>query len=272
VTDSSSDDYCYRHPRRQSFVLCQRCARTVCGDCQIPAAVGVHCPECQREANKNASPAVKRSRRMSSLGETPVTYALLGTIAVVFLAQLLTQGLVTNLLLYYPPATIDQPWRMVTLMLVHSERSFFHILFNGYSLWVLGTILERLLGSGRFAMLFLLSGLGGSVAVLWLGFNQAVIGASGAIFGLFGALLVLQQSFGVQNPQLLIVLLLNLVIGFLVPGVSWQAHIGGLIAGLALAWGLVKQRESGFPGGQAGLFGLVFGSQVILTAARFVLL
>jgi Uncharacterized membrane protein (homolog of Drosophila rhomboid) len=137
------------------------------------------------------------------MGETPVTYALLGTIAVVFLAQLLTQGLVTNLLLYYPPATIDQPWRMVTLMLVHSERSFFHILFNGYSLWVLGTILERLLGSGRFAMLFLLSGLGGSVAVLWLGFNQAVIGASGAIFGLFGALLVLQQSFGVQNPQLL---------------------------------------------------------------------
>jgi len=121
-------------------------------------------------------------------------------------------------------------------------------------------------------MLFLLSGLGGSVAVLWLGFDQAVIGASGAIFGLFGALLVLQQSFGVQNPQLLIVLLLNLVLGFLVPGVSWQAHIGGLIAGLVLAWGLVKQRESGFPGGQAGLFGVVFGSQVVLTAARFVLL
>ena len=252
-------------------MLCQRCARTICGECQIPAAVGVHCPECQREATQNASPGVKRARRMNALGQTPVTYGLLGTIVVIFLAQLLSQGVVTNILLYYPPVTLDQPWRMLTLMFVHSERSFFHILFNGYSLWVLGTLLERLLGSGRFALLFLLSGLGGSVGVLWLGFDQAVIGASGAIFGLFGALLVLQQSFGVQNPQLLIVLLLNLVLGFLVPGVSWQAHIGGLITGLALAWGLVRDRESGFPGGQAGLFGLAFGAQVVLTGARFVL-
>lgn len=269
---SSPDDYCYRHPKRVSYVLCQRCAKTICGDCQIQAPVGVHCPDCDKEARAKQPASVRRAARAERLGGAPVTYTLLATIVVVYIAQWLTGGLVTNLALYFPPVTLEQPWRMLTLLFVHSERSFFHILFNGYSLWVLGTILERLLGSVRFALLFFLAGLGGSVGVLWLGFGQAVIGASGAIFGLFGALLVLQQSFGVNNPQLLIVLLLNLVLGFVVPGVSWQAHIGGLIAGLAMAWGLVKAREGGVPGGVPGVFGLTAGSMVVLTAARFVLL
>ena len=269
---SSPDDYCYRHPDRVSYVLCQRCARTVCGDCQIQAPVGVHCPECDREARARQPKSVRQAARREKLGGAPVTYTLLGTIVVVFIAQWLTGGLVTNLALYFPPVTLEQPWRMITALFVHSERSLFHILFNGYSLWVLGTLLERLLGSGRFALLFFLSGLGGSVAVLWLGFGTAVIGASGAIFGLFGALLVLQQSFGVTNPQLLIVLVLNLVLGFIVPGVSWQAHIGGLITGLALAWGLVKAREDGVPGGIPGVFGLSAVVLAVLTGARFVLL
>jgi membrane associated rhomboid family serine protease len=232
----------------------------------------VHCPECNREARARAPKSVRQAARREKLGGTPVTYTLLGTIVLVFIAQWLTGGLVTNLALYFPPVTLEQPWRMITALFVHSERSLFHILFNGYSLWVLGTLLERLLGSGRFALLFFLSGLGGSVAVLWLGFGTAVIGASGAIFGLFGALLVLQQSFGVTNPQLLIVLVLNLVLGFIVPGVSWQAHIGGLITGLALAWGLVKTREDGVPGGVPGVFGLTGVALAVLTGARFVLL
>ncbi len=269
---SSPDDYCYRHPDRVSYVLCQRCARTVCGDCQIPAAVGVHCRECQKEARAQQSPSVRQAARRERFGGAPVTYTLLATIVVVFIAQWLSGGVVTNLALYFPPVTLEQPWRMITALFVHSERSLFHILFNGYSLWVLGTLLERLLGSGRFALLFFLSGLGGSVAVLWLGFGSAVIGASGAIFGLFGALLVLQQSFGVTNPQLLIVLVLNLVLGFIVPGVSWQAHIGGLLTGLALSWGLVRAREASVPGGVPGVFGITAAALIVLTLSRFVLL
>lgn len=265
---TSSDDYCYRHPGRVSYVLCQRCARTICGDCQIQAAVGVHCPECDREAKAHA-PRVKR--RFGGGERTPVTYGLLGAIAVIYLGQLATSGVVTEWLLYWPPLTVSEPWRMLTSLFVHSERSFFHILFNGYSLWVLGTILERMIGSGRFLALFLISGLGGSLAVLWLAAGAAVIGASGAIFGLFAALLVIQQSFGVSNPQLLVVLVINLVMGFLVPGISWQAHIGGLLTGLAIAWGLVKARESGGKTSSVGVFSLVTGVIVVLTVARFVL-
>lgn len=268
ATTSSSDDFCYRHPDRVSYVLCQRCVRTVCGDCQIPAAVGVHCPECAAEARKNA-PRVKR--RIVGAEKTPVTYGLLGALVVIYLGQLLSGGLVTDWLLYWPPLTLSEPWRMFTSLFVHSERSLFHIVFNGYSLWVLGTLLERLIGSGRFLALFLTSGLGGSLAVLWLASGSAVIGASGAIFGLFGALLVIQRSFGVSNPQLLIVLLINLVMGFLVPGISWQAHIGGLLTGLAIAWGLVKARESSTRGATFGVFALVVGLIVVLVLARFVL-
>ena len=268
MTDSQSpDDYCYRHPKRVSYVLCQRCARTICGDCQIAAPVGVHCPECDREAKKNR-PKV-RTRRGGD--RTPVTAGLLATMAVVYLGQLITGGAITDLLLYWPPLTLTEPWRMVTSLFVHSESSFFHILFNGYSLWVLGTLLERLLGRTRFFLLFLISGAGGSLAVLWLAPGSAVVGASGAIFGLFGALLVVQRSFGVTNPQLVIVLVINLVMGFIVPGISWQAHIGGLLTGLAIAWGLVKARESAKTLGSIGIFLAVFGVIAVLTLTRFIL-
>ena len=122
ATDSPSDDYCYRHPGRVSYVLCQRCARTVCGDCQIPAAVGVHCPECHQQA---LATRVKPRRRGFATGtsSTPVTFGLLGAMVVIYLGQWLTSGLVTEWLLYYPPFTLSEPWRMLTSLFVHSERS-----------------------------------------------------------------------------------------------------------------------------------------------------
>jgi membrane associated rhomboid family serine protease len=244
----SSDDFCYRHPKRESFVLCQRCGRTICGDCQIPAPVGVHCPECRKNeqvASGGSSGVARRllGRTQAAGGFSPVvTYVLLGVMGVVYALQWLTGGFVTQLLLYWPPITAIEPWRMVTTIFVHSTSSIFHILFNGYSLYILGTLVERLVGRGRFLWLFLLSGLGGSVAVLWLSPSAAVVGASGAIFGLFGALFVIQRSFGGANTQLLIVLGLNLVLGFVVPGISWQAHIGGLLVGALVAWIFVRTR------------------------------
>ena len=246
----SSDDFCYRHPKRESFVLCQRCARTICGDCQIPAPVGVHCPECRKNeqvASGGSSGVARRllGRAQAAGGFSPVvTYVLLGVMGVVYALQWLTGGFVTQLLLYWPPITAIEPWRMVTTIFVHSTSSIFHILFNGYSLYILGTLVERLVGRGRFLWLFLLSGLGGSVAVLWLSPSAAVVGASGAIFGLFGALFVIQRSFGGANTQLLIVLGLNLVLGFVVPGISWQAHIGGLLVGALVAWIFVRTRSN----------------------------
>lgn len=204
-------------------------------------------------------------------GGTIATMSLLITIVLVYAGQWLSGGLVTSYLLYWPPLTASEPWRMITALFVHSERSLIHILFNGYSLWVLGMVLERLLGARRFLALFFTAGLGGSLAVLWLAPAQAVIGASGAIFGLFGALLVIQRNFGGTNPQLLIVLVLNLLLGFVVPGISWQAHIGGLVTGILLGWLLVKDREATKPQGMVRLFGVVIAGIVVLALIRVVL-
>lgn len=181
--------------------------------------------------------------KIKSKSDAPrVTYGLLTTMLLVYLAQLLSAGYLTQLLLYWPPLTLIEPWRMITTIFVHSGTSVFHILFNGYSLYILGSLVEKLVGPGRFFTLFLLSGFGGSVLVLYLAPASAVVGASGAIFGLFGAIFVIQRSFGGPNIQLVVVLVLNLVMGFIIPGVSWQAHIGGLLTGAIVASALVNTR------------------------------
>jgi len=173
--------------------------------------------------------------------------------------------------LYWPPLTAIEPWRMVTAVFVHSTSSFFHLLFNGFSLYVLGTLVEKLVGRGRFVTLFLLAGFGGSVAVLWLAPSSAVVGASGAVFGLFGALFVIQRSFGGANVQLLIVLALNLVMGFVVPGISWQAHIGGLIVGALVAWIMVATRAASQRTAQKVLLVAVAGGLIAISALRLVI-
>jgi len=214
--------------------------------------------------------AGKTTRQGRFTGQV-ATMSLLAAIVIVYIAQWLSGGLVTSLALYWPPFTASEPWRMLTTLFVHSERSLFHILFNGYSLWVLGMVLEPLLGSKRFLALFFTTGFAGSVAVAWLAPTQAVIGASGAIFGLFGALLVIQRNFGGANIQLVVVLVLNLILGFVVPGVSWQAHIGGLLVGILLGWIIVNDRESGSSHGIVRLFGGVAAGLIALTVVRVVL-
>ncbi len=239
------DNFCYRHSDRQSFIVCQRCGRTICVECQTPAAVGVHCPECTREAQRSVprqrSRIVTAARRSS---DAPlVTYSILAVTVLVFLAQFLTQGAVTGALLYWPPLTAAEPWRMLTTMLVHSQQSIFHVLFNMYGLFILGPPLERMIGRWRFAALYLMSGFAGSVAVLLLSPSTAVVGASGAVFGLLGAFFIIQRHFGGNNMQIVIVIGLNLVIGFIVPGIAWQAHVGGIIVGALVAVSFVRTRR-----------------------------
>lgn len=271
-----SDNFCYRHPDRESYVLCQRCGRTVCSECQTQAAVGVHCPECRREARQNApktKPAVvtafNRARRS---GGPVVTWSIVGITAVVYVLQLLSGGAVVNALAYWPPLTELEPWRMLTSLLVHSQQSFLHILFNMYSLFIFGRMLEPMLGRARFLALYLISGLGGSLAVLLIAPTISVIGASGAIFGLFGAFFVIQRGLGGNNLQLVLVIGLNLVIGFVVPGIAWQAHIGGLIAGALVALVYVKTRRPAQKNRQRLLIGAVVGGLVVLTIVGVVLM
>lgn len=247
-------------------MLCQRCGRTICPDCQTPAAVGYHCPECMKEAKQSAprtKPAIVTALRSSS--STPVvTYALIALCVVVYIAQLFSSQ-VTDALFYYPPVTEFQPWRMVTSMFVHSPGSLLHIMFNMFSLFVIGPPLEMALGRWRFFSLYMLAGLGGSVAVLLLTPMTGVLGASGAIFGLLGAFFIIQRSLGGRNVQIMIVIAINLVLGFVIPNVAWQAHVGGLIVGGIVAYVLLKTRALRKKNKQMLLLFTVLAGLIVLT-------
>ena len=254
MSDAAPDrtGYCYRHPDRPSFVLCQRCGRTICGECQTPAPVGVICPECMREQRASAprtKPAViTRARAAAGRGAPVVTYSLIGITLAVFLLQLIPGLAVTDRLLYAGVYSLPgnlEPWRMITSVFVHSTALIFHVLLNMYTLWIFGQLLEGLLGRWRFLALYLISGLGGSIGVLWLSDPRVgVVGASGAIFGLMGAFLVIQRRLGGQTTQLFVLLGINLVIGF-IPGfnVAWQAHLGGLVVGALVGFIFVETRQ-----------------------------
>lgn len=251
----NGDNFCYRHPDRQSFVLCQRCLRTICPECQTQAAVGVICPECLADQRRAQTPAQRtaqrrwsRPRAVTATDARPVvTYAIIAVTAVAWLIGLIPGAgdMVQNALLFWAPSLYPdltgtfEPWRLFTAALVHS--GFWHIGLNMLALWMIGRSLEPLLGRGRFLTLYLLSALGGSVAVALLSFTTPVVGASGAIFGLFGALIVIGRHIGANIAGIAIILAVNLAIGF-IPGfnVSWQAHVGGLVVGALV--GLIYAR------------------------------
>lgn len=273
-TAGGSSDVCYRHPDRQSYVLCQRCGRTICPECMTQAPVGVICPECMNEQRANAprtKPAVlTRARSAVGRGAPVVTYSIIGLTVAVFLLQLIPGLGVTSALLFSPLYVSDlavvgmgdlsfQPWRLITAMFVHSTGFLFHVLLNMYTLWIFGQLLEGLLGRWRFLALYLIAGLGGSVGVVWLSEpNSAVVGASGAIFGLMGAFLVIQRRLGGQTTQLFVLLGINLVIGF-VPGfnIAWQAHLGGLVVGALIGLVFVETRKRSQQGLQIVLLAVI---------------
>jgi membrane associated rhomboid family serine protease len=250
----SRANYCYRHPDRESYVLCQRCGRTICGECQTPAAVGVVCPECmaqQRATHPKTKPAWLT--RMTGGGAPVVTYVIIAVCVAVFVVQTIGDLLglpVTSALryagLYSYPAAVSgafEPWRMFTSIFAHAN--VLHLLLNMYTLWVFGSALEPMLGRARYLALFLISGFAGSLGVLLIASPVVpVVGASGAIFGLFGAFLIIQRRLGGNATQMLVLLAINLGIGFL-PGfnIAWQAHVGGLIGGFLVGLIYVETRQ-----------------------------
>ncbi len=267
----NSDNFCYRHPDRQSFVLCQRCLRTVCSDCRTPAPVGVICPECMAQQRATETPAQKKAQRrwarsapatVVASGRPIATLTIIAITGLFYVIGLIPGigGIVGNALAFYPPYLVPQfgpiePWRLFTAALVHS--GFFHIGLNMLALWFLGRNLEPLLGRGRFVVLYLLGALGGSVAVALLAPTTIVVGASGAIFALFGALLVIGRHIGADIRVIAILIGINFIWPFVVAfisslgtgdffealadvGVSWQAHLGGLVVGAVV--GLIYAR------------------------------
>ena len=252
---------CYRHPGRESHIRCQRCDRPICPDCMRDAAVGFQCPECVAEGRKTT-----RSGRTAYGGLRPTnasitTGVLIGINVAVWLAILASGGSgsrLVNLLGLRPsglcrlgndgyavgsslctaqggtwlPGVADGAWwQLVTSGFTHVTIT--HIAFNMLALWMIGPQLELVLGRVRFLALYGVSLLAGSAVVMWAGGEyQLTLGASGAIYGLFGALLIVARKVGGDMRALWGLIAVNVLITFAVPNISWQGHLGGFVGGV----------------------------------------
>ncbi|MGB4136846.1 MAG: rhomboid family intramembrane serine protease [Microbacterium sp.] len=254
---ANRENYCYRHPDRQSFVLCQRCLRTICPECQTQGPVGVVCPECMAAQRKNETSAQRRARRRQGGALVAVrdtrplaTYAIIAITSAVSLLAMIPGlgGSITGALMFaapylYPNLSVYpfEPWRLLTALLVHG--GFIHLALNMLALWMIGRSLEPVLGRWRYVALYLISGLGGSVMAACLAPGTAVVGASGAIFGLMAALLIIGRHLGANVTSILVVLGVNFAFGVFVSGISWQAHLGGVLVGALVAYIFTRTRR-----------------------------
>lgn len=223
---------CYRHPDRVTFVSCNRCGRPVCPECMRSASVGQQCVDCVQQAAQTIVAPARTSRRTGPL--PVVSYTLIAINVAVFVLQGAIPGLWDQLALTPNKVANGEYYRLLTSTFAHSGIT--HILFNMYALYVLGPELERHLGRGRFLSLYGLSALGGSVLVYLLTApGVSTVGASGAIYGLFGATFVASKRLNLDVRWLIGLIAINLAITFYIPNISWQGHIGGLITGGVVA-------------------------------------
>ncbi len=237
---SAADWQCYRHPDREAGVRCSRCAKAICPDCMVTASVGFHCPDCVRRGGQQ----VRTLRSLPGPSKPFVTVTLLGVNVALFVLTILSGASLTDgggdtfneLILYGPLVAVGDWWRLVTSGFLHI--GLIHLGFNMALLYFLGQSLEPALGKARFATLYAVALLGGSLGILVAQPAVAAAGASGAVFGLMGASFVIMRRRGVDpmGTQVGPLLALNLVISFAVPGVAWGGHLGGLLAGAAAGW------------------------------------
>ena len=266
---------CYRHPQNETAVTCSNCGRPICTECMVFAPVGIKCPECAGTPT-GAKRAAVRARSLGKGTDFIVTKALIAVNVFVFLAQVVQSGSLTNPFgelfirgALYGPAVANGDWyRLVTCAFLHG--SFLHIFFNMLMLWWFGRPLEHLLGRARFLAIYFISILAGSAGALVLTPDRPTIGASGAVFGILGAGLVLERAnINVFGGSALIIIILNLALSFTLNSVSIGGHVGGLIGGALCVIVL-----SGFGRGHAvygrfnvaaaaGLFGIAAGSILI---------
>jgi membrane associated rhomboid family serine protease len=241
---SNGPPTCEWHPERETYIQCTRCGRSICPDCMNSAAVGFQCPRCVSEGRARTREARTVFGGQVARGSV-VTITLIVVNVVAFIGQYLygfdrsiqdfgqisyaltLQGEVIGV-------AAGEYYRLVTSMFMHSGIT--HIAFNMLALWVLGPTIEALFGRTRFALLYLLSGLGGSVATyVFAAQNVFSIGASGAVFGLMGAVLVASRRLKQDVKAVLILIGLNVAIGFTLPNINYIAHFGGLVTGALVA-------------------------------------
>jgi membrane associated rhomboid family serine protease len=257
---------CYRHPDRQTYVTCTRCHRYICGDCMRSAAVGHQCVECVEQGAKTIQqPRGQFGGKRPAGGQPIITYTLIAISVLAFLLQSASVALERQLVLW-PPAVADgELYRLVTSAFLHYGIT--HLLFNMWALYVVGPPLEQVFGRLRFGALYGLSALGGSVLVFLLSpLNSATAGASGAIFGLFGATFVVAKRLNLDVKWVVTLIALNVAFTLVVPlfssqNISWQGHLGGLVTGGLVAAAFVYapgERRNLVQGGVVGAFVVLF--------------
>lgn len=259
---------CYRHPGREANIRCQRCGRPICPDCMRDAAVGFQCPDCVKEGAKttrSGRTTYGGTRSANPALTSQVLVAINAAVWVAVLATGWTSSRLVDLLGLTPnggcvqgdfifdvsrslcetrsgtwvPGVVDGAyWQLITSTFLHVQ--IWHIAANMLALYVLGPQIEAALGRVRFLALYLASGLTGSATVYWLSAEYGTtLGASGAIYGLFAALGVIVYKVGGDLRSIGGLLLINLVITFAVPNISWQGHLGGFVGGALITAVLV---------------------------------
>lgn len=273
---------CYRHPDRETGIRCTRCERPICPECMVDASVGFQCPECVRGGSGTGhTPTASMPRTIAggAVVADPrlLTKILLGINLAVFIAVQVRPSLLDPLVLVgvWPPAPFmpvegvaEGEWhRLVTSMFTHEE--IWHIAFNMLGLWWLGGPLEQALGRARYLALYLISGLAGSgLTYLLAAGNTASLGASGAIFGLFGATAVLMRRLNQDMRPVIALLVINVIITFGWSNIAWQAHIGGLVAGVVIGYAMVHAPRERRTLVQYGTCALVLAAIVLMTLLR----
>ncbi len=203
------------------------------------ASIGYQCPSCASDS----TPVIKginRNQFIPSQKNTGVTKFLSISLLVLYVFQfLLGDVFIANFALFAPSVANGKWWLLITAGFLHG--SIIHLLFNVYILWVLGSQLENNVGKAKFIMIYFVSLLGGSLAsYLFSPVGTYSIGASGAIFGLMGGMLVVGRKRNLDISQITTLVVINVVIGFVISGIDWRAHLGGLAAGAVITWVLIN--------------------------------
>lgn len=230
---------CYRHPDRETAITCTRCDRPICVECMVNAAVGFQCPECANQKSQ-----IINVRQQSALSTLPrVTRAIIGANIAVFVMNVFAGVAGAESFGMIPGMIAQGQWyRLITAAFLHG--GFLHIAFNMYALYFLGPDLERFFGRFRFAVIYFLAAFGGGVATYYFSdVNTISVGASGAIFGLMGASIAVGHEVRADIRQYVSLFAINVMIGFMSPGIDWRAHLGGAVAGALGAWIMLRSQK-----------------------------
>jgi membrane associated rhomboid family serine protease len=271
---------CYRHPGRETYVSCVRCGRPACPDCLRSAAVGQQCIDCIRQGNRGSRQpnAVFGGRAVTG---AVVTWALVVINVGLWLFELARPGIANDWSMLGQAITPGgqlqgvaqgQWYRLITSAFLPppglGAYGPLDIIFNMWALILVGPALERLLGHLRYLAVYLVSALGGSVLFYFIApANVQALGASGAVFGLFGAWFVVARRLRLDSRQIVFLIVINLVFGFVVPNIAWQAHLGGILAGglltAAYAYAPRNQRALVQAGATAAMVAILIVAVVI---------